>query len=206
MRHDATMYHRLGVDVRPQNDSSSSSTPEQVTLMTSNVLHENKFIPSIHDRDHALLTLYNDHGYARNSDILEALHLDVQKNPPHIALCHDRALNQNDPQPAVNLGELPLGQKNNIVELENVIIDCSTHSCGEMTVVCSQGDAFMWNSEKLARSRITRFGLCCLLGLINIPHIPDPPMALQNIFTNNASSRYFLKIYVISILLYQSPL
>ena len=69
------------------------------------------------------------------------------------------------------------------------------HSLGPMNIQCSNCHALHFISEKLSSSgvRNPRFGICCLQGQVNLPHIEQWPRALQELFDDPQDCRQFKK-------------
>ncbi len=55
------------------------------------------------------------------------------------------------------------------------------HTLGLMNATCSACNAWMFDKEK--HNKFDKYSLCCNYGKVRIPHIKQPPLELQNLFT-----------------------
>lgn len=69
------------------------------------------------------------------------------------------------------------------------------HTLGPMNIQCSNCHALHFISEKLSSSgvRNPRFGICCLQGQVDLPHIQRWPRDLQELFDDPQDRRQFKK-------------
>ena len=69
------------------------------------------------------------------------------------------------------------------------------HSLGLMNIQCPNCHALHFISEKLSNSgvRNPRFGICCLQGQVNLPHIQQWPQNLQDLFDDPQDRTEFKK-------------
>ncbi|KAH9854590.1 hypothetical protein C2E23DRAFT_752784, partial [Lenzites betulinus] len=58
-----------------------------------------------------------------------------------------------------------------------------------METLCPHCGALHWLAEKLSHSPVSRplFGTCCNSGKVHLPLLPDPPLAIRNLFTEQGS-------------------
>ena len=70
------------------------------------------------------------------------------------------------------------------------------HDMGHMSVECPFCHALHWMAERLSKSSDAhpKFGMCCISGKVDLPHLPRPPPELYGLLTNQDSiSKNFRK-------------